>query len=42
MRASREFTASRWLTCATSNHTVNDGVSTDHLVNRSIDTREPD
>ena len=26
-------------TCATSNHTVNDGVSTDHLVNRSIDTR---
>ena len=27
VRASHEFTASRWLTCATSNHTVNNGVS---------------
>ena len=27
MRASHEFTASRWLRCATSNHTVNNGVS---------------
>ena len=27
VRASHEFTASRWLTCVTSNHTVNNGVS---------------
>lgn len=27
VRASHEFSASRWLTCVTSNHTVNNGVS---------------